>query len=123
MHIHVYIYVYAFCRSQCPRSLRRRSAAPRLLRLCVRIPPGAWMFVCYECCVLSGRGLWDEPITRPEDFYRQWCVVVCDPENRMNEEAIALIGLQRHKKRNMYMYMHFILIFNITHLIPENGQY
>ena len=41
-------------RSQWPRGLRRRSAAARLLRLWVRIPPRAWMFVC---CVLSGRGL------------------------------------------------------------------
>ena len=31
-------------RSQWPRGLRRRSAAARLLRLWVRIPPGAWMF-------------------------------------------------------------------------------
>jgi hypothetical protein len=31
-------------------------------------------------CVLSGRGLWDELITRPEESYRLWCVVVCDPE-------------------------------------------
>ena len=34
-----------------PRGLRRRSAAARLLRLWVRIPPWAWMFVCCECCV------------------------------------------------------------------------
>ena len=33
------------CRSQWPRSLRRGSAAARLLGLWVRIPPGAWMFV------------------------------------------------------------------------------
>ena len=39
-------------RSQWPRSLRRRSAAARLLRSWVRIPPGAWMFVYCECCVL-----------------------------------------------------------------------
>ena len=31
---------------QWPRGLRRRSSAARLLRLWVRIPPGAWMFVC-----------------------------------------------------------------------------
>jgi len=30
--------------------------------------------------VLSGRGLCDELITRPEDSYRLWCVVVCDLE-------------------------------------------
>jgi len=28
--------------------------------------------------VLSGRGLGDELITRPEESYRLWCVVVCD---------------------------------------------
>jgi hypothetical protein len=38
------------------------------------------MFVCCECCVLSGRGLSDELITRPEESYRLWCVVVCDLE-------------------------------------------
>ena len=68
------------CRSQWPRGLRRMSAAARLLRLQVRIPPGAWMSVCCECCVLSGRGLCDELITRTEESYRLWCVVVCDLE-------------------------------------------
>jgi hypothetical protein len=40
------------CRSQRPLGLRCRSSAARLLRLCVRIPLGEWMFVCCECCVL-----------------------------------------------------------------------
>jgi len=35
------------------------------------------MDVCVECCVLSGRGLCDGPITRAEESYRLWCVVVC----------------------------------------------
>jgi hypothetical protein len=39
------------------------------------------MFVCCECCVLSGRGLCDELITRPEESYRLWRVVVCDQES------------------------------------------
>ena len=67
-------------RSQWPRGLRRRSKAARLLRLWVRIPPGAWMSVCCKCCVLSGRGLCDELIPRPEESYRLWCIVVCDLE-------------------------------------------
>jgi hypothetical protein len=30
--------------------------------------------VClFECCVLSGVGLWDGPIARPEESYRVWC--------------------------------------------------
>ena len=30
--------------------------------------------------MLSGRGLCDEQITRPEESYRLWYVVVCDLE-------------------------------------------
>jgi len=67
-------------RSQWPHSLRRGSVAAGMLRLWVRIPQGAWMSVCCKCCVLSGRGLCDELITRPEESYRMWCVVVCDLE-------------------------------------------
>ena len=55
-------------------------AAARLLRSWVRIPPVAWIFVCCECRVLSGRGLCDELITRPEESYRLCCLVVCDLE-------------------------------------------
>jgi len=36
------------------------------------------VFVCCECFVLSGRGLCDGLITRPEESYRRWCVIVCD---------------------------------------------
>jgi hypothetical protein len=57
------------------------------------------MFVCCECCVLSGRGLWDQLITRPEESYRLWCVVVCDLENLVNEEAMIPVGMQHHKKK------------------------
>jgi hypothetical protein len=64
------------CRSEWPRGLRRGSAAARLLGLWVRIPPRAWMPVSCECCVLSGRGLCDGLVTRPEESYRGWCVRV-----------------------------------------------
>ena len=50
--------------------LRCGSAAACLLGLGVRIPPGVWMSVCCECCVLADRGLCDELITRPEESYR-----------------------------------------------------
>jgi len=68
------------CRSHLPSGLRRSSAAARLLIFWVRIPPGVWMSVFWECCVLSGRGLCDDLITRPDESYRMWCVVVCDIE-------------------------------------------
>ena len=62
-----------------------RSTAARLLRLWVRIPPGTQTFVCCECCVVPGRGLCDELITRPEESYRLWRVVVCDLETSKEE--------------------------------------
>jgi len=34
---------------------------------------GHGYFSCH-CCVLSGRGLCNRPITRPEEFYQVWCV-------------------------------------------------
>ena len=42
-------------RSLWPCGLRRGSAGAYMPELRVRIPPGAWMSVSFECCVLSGR--------------------------------------------------------------------
>jgi hypothetical protein len=36
------------------------------------------MFFSCDCCVLSGRGLCDGLIPRPEGSYRLWCVSECD---------------------------------------------
>jgi hypothetical protein len=52
--------------------------AARLLQSWVRIPPGG--MDVFLLCVLSGRGLRDGLITRPEESYRLWLVVVCDKE-------------------------------------------
>jgi len=70
------------------RGLRRGSAVARLLGLRIRIPPGAWMSVSLQCCVLSGRGLWIGLITRPEEPYRVWCVWVW-PRSLDLEEALV----------------------------------
>ena len=106
----IYLLFY-YCRFQLPRGLRRRSAAARLLRSLVRIPPGGWMFVCCECCVLSGRGLCDELITRPEESYRLWCVVVCDLETSgMRRPWPALGRSATGKKILYYSYLHMYFI-------------
>jgi len=57
------------------------------------------MDVCCGCCVWSGRGFCDELITRPEESYRLWCVVVCNLENLVNVVALAHWGLLRQKKK------------------------
>jgi len=51
---------------------------------------------------LSGRGLCDELITRPEKSCRLWCVVVCDLENLVNEEAMTRVGSQRNRKKKSF---------------------
>jgi len=67
-------------RSHWPLGLGRGSAAAVLLALWVRIPPGAWISLSCECCVLSGRGLGVGPITCPEESYleRFVCVIESD---------------------------------------------
>ena len=61
----------------------------------------AWIFVCCECLVLSGRGLCDELITRPEESYRLWCVVVWS----------------RNIKNRCYIYIYiYIYIYDISSL-------
>ena len=87
-------------RSQWPRGLRHRSAAALRLRLLVRIPPEAWMFVCRECCVLSGWSLCDGLIIRPEESYRLWCVVECDLETLWMRRSWSTGGLSRQKQTN-----------------------
>jgi hypothetical protein len=52
------------------------------------------------CCVLAGRGLCDELITRPEESYRLWRVVVCDSRNLVDVEAIVRAGLQNQRERS-----------------------
>ena len=34
--------------------------------------------VCCECCVLSGRGVCDELIAHPEEYYQLWCIIASD---------------------------------------------
>ena len=58
------------------------------------------MFVCCECCVLSGRGLCDELITRPEEYYRLWCVVVCDLESSWMRSSWPIGGLSSQRQTN-----------------------
>jgi hypothetical protein len=39
--------------------------------------PAGGMTVClfFECCVFSGRCLFVDPIARPEESYRVWCIL------------------------------------------------
>jgi hypothetical protein len=58
------------------------------------------MFVCCECCVLSGRGLCDELITCPEESYWLWCVVVCDQETSKMRRPWPALDRSAKEKQN-----------------------
>jgi len=78
--------------------------------------------------VLSGRGLCDELITRPEESYRMWCVVVCVLETsrigapyiydisclRVNPRPFAVRPLLRS------LYEQNVIIMSVTHSFTEN---
>jgi hypothetical protein len=128
MYVCYYIKYYTHSWSQWPRGLRRRCAAARLLRLWVWIPMGAWMIVCFECCVF--RGLCDELITHPEESYRLWCVVVCDLETswmrrpwptggcraqRKKKEVDSLGKKRQQLQKLLLLYTYFYITTNVRH--------
>jgi len=53
----LFLVILSSGRYQCPRGLRRRSAAARPMRLWVWILQGACIFVCCECCVCCQVGV------------------------------------------------------------------
>ena len=117
-------------RSEWPRGLRRGFVAARLLGLWFRIPPGSWKSVCSECRVLSGRGLCDELITRPEESYRLQCVVVCVLETSWMRRPWPSGGLlskkkmkkkkKKKKKRRRRKYLCYDITLNFLHVSIRN---
>jgi len=90
------------------------SAAARLLRSWVRISPGAWMFVSCECYVLSGRGLCDELITRPEESYRLWCDVVCNLWTSRMRRSWPALGRSATEKKYQRLYKTSALLLDVV---------
>jgi hypothetical protein len=59
------------------------------------------VFLLWVLCVLLGRGLCDDLITRPEESYRLWCVVVCDLETSWMRRPWPIGGCRaKNKQRN-----------------------
>ena len=75
------------------------------------------MFVCGECYVLSGRGLCDELISRPEESYRLWCVVMCDLETSNVRKPWPALGRSAIENKQTTAHVHFQLEANRTVLI------
>jgi hypothetical protein len=70
------------------------------------------MSVSCECCVLSGRGLCDELVPRPEESYRVWCVYkVCDREaSKKKRGSLGPQGaVEPMEKKNLYVYIYIYI--------------
>jgi hypothetical protein len=61
------------------------------------------MFVCCEWCMLSGWCLCDELITRPEESYRLWRVVVCDLETWWMRSPWPIGGCRAKNEQTCHM--------------------
>jgi len=61
------------------------------------------MSVCWECCVLSGRGLCDELITPPDASYRLWCVDECDLETSWMRRPWPTEGCCTKNKKTLFL--------------------
>jgi len=77
---------------------------------------------------LSGRGLCDELITRPEESYRLCCVVVCDLEtSRMGAPYIYIYDISRLRVNIFRFYLfypiHLVNPYYITALRILSASY
>jgi len=52
--------------------------------------------------VLSGRGLCDELIVRPEESYRMWCDLLFDLENSSTKRPYPALGHNATRIKNIY---------------------
>ena len=69
------------------------------------------MFICCECCVFSGSGLCDELITRPEESYRLWCVVVCDLETWWMRRPWPTGGCHAANRKYLFVYIRMYVTY------------
>jgi hypothetical protein len=75
------------------------------------------MSVCCECCVLSGRGLCDELITRPEKSYRLWCVALFDLETSWMRRPWPMGAVKpKNKNKDNTSYICFWFVTYVTML-------
>jgi len=59
------------------------------------------MSVPCECCVLSGKDFCYELIIHLEEFYRLWCVVLCDLETSWMRRPWPTLGSSKKNKQEL----------------------
>ena len=84
---------------------------PDINKLC--IVASYWIYVCWDC-VLSGTGLCDELISRPDESYWLWWVVVCDLETSRMRRPWPALGRSVTAKKNIYIYIYIYIYTHTT---------
>jgi hypothetical protein len=108
------------CWSQRPRSLRRRSAAARLLRSWVRIAPGAWIFVVSAVCcqVKVSATSWSLVQRSPTDCGASLCVIY-KPQEWEGHDPRWVAEPQKedvtHVHKNPHNQLHVSALFKRKH--------
>ena len=91
-----------------------------MMTLCWKITTWGHRCLFLKCCVSSGRGLCDGPITRPEESYQLWCVTVCDTETSTVRRPWPTLGCHAIKKLTRVCHMIHSHSVNNTFCLPEN---
>jgi hypothetical protein len=82
------------------------------------------MLVYCECCVLSGRGLCDGPIPRPEESYRLWCVIAYDPDSLKKEADQDTPGVVESTEEEEYFWTfnQISFVIDVPHVASDKAQ-
>jgi hypothetical protein len=80
-----------------------------LVGIVVRNPPRAWIFLSFECIVLSGRCLCDGSVSRPWESYRGCVVCVSLSVIRCYDNPLRLkwVGISQTKKKKKENWIRF----------------
>jgi len=104
VYVCVCVCLYIYSRSQCPRGLRRRSTAARLLDCGFESHRGMDVFLLWVLCGVRQRSL-----RRADHASRGVLLTVMRrcvwSRNLKNEETMARVGPQRHGGGGEYVYM------------------
>jgi hypothetical protein len=77
------------------------------------------MSVSCECCVLSGRGLCDELVPRPEESYRVWCVSSVIVKHRNTRLPRPPRDCRVIGKNCLIISLHFLFSAHYKEVIPH----
>jgi len=103
--------------------LRRRTAATRLLRLRVRIPPGTCLSVCSASCVSSGASLSHGPIPRRDESYRACRMPLRVIRGNKKPLQLQSVGTRGQSKKKVVISQSLVLQFSEVSVLNHSWKH